>query len=316
MRRRIWRVIGLLLVLMLVWQALRLFIPDQERAWRSAFREALLNAFPEQAKQAQQRFGLHRVAEARSSGREVVLIHGLDDPGRVWMNIAPALEQAGMGVLLFDYPNDQPIEASAQMLRQVLHRQYVQGLDSIDLVAHSMGGLVAREMLTQGGDCGPACALPQVRLLVMIGTPNHGSELARFRALGEVREQMARLFDGQVDWLDWIADGAGEAGLDLIPGSDFLTRLNARPAPAGVHMVVIAGVIGEAGLQQMQAYWPQLKLDAAYLGDGLVSLDSARLPDTPLLRVEGNHLSIVRNVLESSERVPPAVPLVLGLLRR
>lgn len=43
--------------------------------------------------------------------------------------------------------------------------------DKVHLVAHSMGGLVARAALKQG-------AAPRVNRLVMLGTPNHGSFLA------------------------------------------------------------------------------------------------------------------------------------------
>ena len=39
-----------------------------------------------------------------------------------------------------------------------------------------------------------------------------------------------------------IIDGAGEAKVDLLPGSRFLTELNARPQPVGTDMLIIAGM--------------------------------------------------------------------------
>jgi hypothetical protein len=33
-----------------------------------------------------------------------------------------------------------------------------------------------------------------------------------------------------------------------------------------------------------------------------------------LTRVPGNHLSIIRNLSESSQRVPPALPVIFALL--
>ena len=157
----------------------------------------------------------------------------------------------------------------------------------------------------------------------MVGTPNHGSHLARFRGLGEVREQLSRMMDGEAGWLDGIFDGAGEAGLDLMPGSPFLTGLNGRPAPAGTSMHVIAGVIGKEEAESLEDLLQGSDLAPAdpllvplveQIGDGLVSLASARLEGVPLTRVPGNHLSIIRNLSESSQRVPPALPVISTLL--
>jgi hypothetical protein len=47
------------------------------------------------------------------------------------------------------------------------------------------------------------------------------------------------------------------------------------------------------------------------LGDGLVTLESARLEGVPLRTVEGTHLSMIRNVTTSSIRIPPAVPIII-----
>ena len=52
------------------------------------------------------------------------------------------------------------------------------------------------------------------------------------------------------------------------------------------------------------------------LGDGLVTVESARLDGIPLLTVPGTHLSIIRNLSESSERTPPAVPIIVDRINR
>ena len=57
-----------------------------------------------------------------------------------------------------------------------------------------------------------------------------------------------------------------------------------------------------------------LKSMANGLGDGLVSVDSTRLNGYPLHVVQGNHLSIIRNVSKGSERVPPALPIIMDCL--
>ena len=120
-----------------------------------------------------------------------MLIHGLDDPGAVWQNLAPALVKDGYNVWLMHYPNDQPIVDSAYLFFMKLHGLKESGVNRLCIVAHSMGGLVSREMLTS-----PAIGyktsvekgqVPEVINLIMIGTPNHGSQLARFRIVTEMR---------------------------------------------------------------------------------------------------------------------------------
>ena len=50
------------------------------------------------------------------------------------------------------------------------------------------------------------------------------------------------------------------------------------------------------------------------LGDGLVTLASARLEGVPLVTVSGNHLSMIRNISESNSRIPPAISVILNRL--
>ena len=51
------------------------------------------------------------------------------------------------------------------------------------------------------------------------------------------------------------------------------------------------------------------------VGDGVVSIESARLAGVDdFVTVEGNHLSMIRNVTASSTRLPPAIPIVLDRL--
>ena len=50
------------------------------------------------------------------------------------------------------------------------------------------------------------------------------------------------------------------------------------------------------------------------IGDGVVSIESARLPDVDdTIVVEGNHLSMIVNVFRS-DSTPPAIPIVLERL--
>ncbi len=323
------RVLGAVLfivLLVIAWQIVRTPFPEHEREIRSQVKSTVESIFPEQAEQAKARFGLVRVHEPQAGMTDVVLAHGLDDPGMVWMNLAPALHAAGHGVSVLNYPNDQPIRDSARLFADELQSLFTGQTEEITIVAHSMGGLVSREMLSNPalGCEGPDCRMPRVVRLIMVGTPNHGSYLARFRGLGELREQISRMIDGEAGWLDSIFDGSGEAGLDLIPDSAFLNELNSRAYPEGTAMYVIAGVIAKEEADSLARLIEDVESDAGsalvvplaeQLGDGLVSVESAQLAGVPLFRVSGNHLSIIRNISTGSERIPPAIPIVLQLLQ-
>jgi pimeloyl-ACP methyl ester carboxylesterase len=294
------------------------------------------------------------LADMKVAPEEVVLlVHGLDDPGFMWRDLIPELQQRGLSVARFEYPNDGPIAESADLLASCLSELSEAGVREVDVVAHSMGGLVVRDVLTRpehyagNGAASNAKELPAIDQLIMLGTPNHGSSLARLRGLAELREHFYRAWQGDRGWLaPFNNDGAGEAGMDLLPGSKFLQELNSRAHATHTRYTIIAGECGTevAGdlkqaadharklaesssapqwLRDMLADKPE---DAALkivgqtmneLGDGCVTVQSAKLEGINDFQVvPGNHLSIVVNVADTTrdERMPPAIPIILDRL--
>jgi pimeloyl-ACP methyl ester carboxylesterase len=282
--------------------------------------------------------------------RVVVLIHGLDEPGSLWNELAPALHHAGCTAVRFDYPNDQLIAKSADLLSAALRDLAGRGVHRVDIVAHSMGGLVARDTLTRpaayGGDARAHAGLPAADRFIMLGTPNAGSSWAYLEPLSEARETVYRWAnDAHYDprqLLAFLADGRGEAASDLIPGSAFLTDLNARRLPAHIAMTVVIGevrptgdgflpclttastvtrVIGE---DRGRAIAGSLRAAAANLGDGVVPVASAGLPgveDTVHLCCSHRGMLIASKVErfvlnESTGQAAPAIPIVLDRLAR
>jgi len=344
-RHRRWVVIICLAVFLVgMWQLFAGHYGEEEKELRRQLRETVKKTFPEQTAKFSASFGLSFVegdgAEPRALSLDrntVVLIHGLDDPGLVWRNLAPALVEADVNVYQLEYPNDQPVVESAWFFFEEVKTLKQLGINRVYIVGHSMGGLVSREMLTRP-DIGYAAAarkgeVPGVTSLVMVGTPNHGSQMARFRVFSEMRDQLARMAKGEATWLGGFLDGAGEAKIDLLPGSRFLTELNARPHPDGLDMLVIAGITSpwkeqdiRRWISNMQHKLPEdvhnqvnelgtnMIAMTHGLGDGLVTVDSARLEGVPLRTVDGTHLSIIRNITKDSPRIPPAIPIILSHL--
>lgn len=102
--------------------------------------------------------------------RPVLLLHGLWMRSLAMLPLAARLERAGLGCLRFDYPTLRggPGPAVERLCRQLR----AASADGIDLVAHSLGGLVALRAL----QCEPG--LP-VRRLVCLGSPLRGSRTAQ-----------------------------------------------------------------------------------------------------------------------------------------
>ena len=338
--------IGVIFLLLGLWHVVTNYYREEEKSLRRQLRESVKESFPEHTADFFRTFGLfyfppdRQVPEAvLLSHPSVVLVHGLDDPGKVWQNLTPALVEEDCNVWLMNYPNDQPIAESAQFFFEQMKELKKIGIQRISIVAHSMGGLVSREMLTSPEIAYQRSvkdgAVPAVTALTMVGTPNHGSQLARFRVFAEWRDHFARLKKGQASWLGTVLDGAGEAKIDLLPESRFLTELNARPHPAGVDQNIIAGMTSpwnESEIRSWVDQWGQnmsddrkQQIDALGnylismthgLGDGLVSVESTRLDGVPHRTVEGTHLSMIRNITKGSRRVPPAVPIIVQRLKQ
>ena len=128
--KRRWLVyFGCVLLILGLWHLVTSLYKEEEKALRTKFREGVKETFPEQSSKYLQSFGLsyyNAAQEIPSHAEAVILIHGLDDPGKVWQNLAPELVENGFHVWLMQYPNDQPIAESADLFFAELQQSAVE----------------------------------------------------------------------------------------------------------------------------------------------------------------------------------------------
>jgi pimeloyl-ACP methyl ester carboxylesterase len=140
----------------------------------------------------------------------VVLVHGYGGNRSAFLPLATYLRARGVKRILgFDYRSSNGIERAARELRDYL-RWSVRG-GRIDLVCHSLGGLVARVYLEQLGGA------RRVDRCITLGTPHRGTYNAY-----------------------WLPSRIGD---ELRPDSAVMARLAAsRPLISGVRFTsIVAG---------------------------------------------------------------------------
>jgi pimeloyl-ACP methyl ester carboxylesterase len=142
-------------------------------------------------------------SERRQDQRTLVFVHGLAANRAGFLPLQAFLRSRGhRRQLAINYRSAGSIEALALRLKRELDANVRGG--RIDLVAHSMGGLVARFYLQQLGGA------RRVDRLVTLGTPHLGTHAANFVPSALVRQ--------------------------LLPESPFIRHLNALPPPEGLHV--------------------------------------------------------------------------------
>ena len=258
-------------------------------------------------------YGLHVDGEIDAAKPLVVLIHGLDDDDAVWTRMTPLLQDEGFQVACFSYPGDRPISEDAQNFGKELAALHKASPDlQMNIVAHSMGGLVARSYIESTDYTGG------IAHLIMIGTPNHGCKLAYWDLVAPITHTSK---PAKKEWSwhpgTWMDHVLNDAPRDLLPSSDFLTALNARQRREGVQYTIVAGECTHSG--QIVGRWlhgkePEItercyirssvqcaanKMDALSLkklvgkGDGIVALRSTRLEGvSDMVALDADHVAL------------------------
>jgi triacylglycerol lipase len=151
-----------------------------------------------------------RPTARRAQQRTIVLVHGYLANRSSMLPVAAYLKLHGLGALLsFEYDTSRGIEHAARALQQFL-RRHVRG-GRIDLVCHSLGGVVARCYLQELGGA------RRVDRCITLSSPHRGTYGAY-----------------------WVASRVGR---ELRPDSTLMRRLaDSSPAAARVRFTsIVAG---------------------------------------------------------------------------
>ena len=218
---------------------------------------------------------------ARARPHIAVLVHGLSLSELSWTGEdAPGIgeslqDELGLTPLYLRYNSGRHISSNGQDLSRVLARlcaAWPVPVESLSLIGHSMGGLVIRSACWYA-DQGDSAWLPLLRRVVCLGTPHHGSHVAKAghalnramqrspytQPLAFGRRRSAGIKDlrhGSLIDEDW-QDPAGE-----LSGADTRRRV---PLLAGVRYYFVAATLGRHTRDPL----------GVLLGDLLVRLGSA-----------------------------------------
>ena len=147
---------------------------------------------------------------ARGQGpRPVLVLHGYAMNRANFVPLAFRLARAGLGPIAgFEYWTLGRTAAAARQLAWFVDQvRDVTGAPQVDVIGHSMGGVVAHYYVALLGGDGP------VKHLITIGSPHGGTDVSRV--------------------------GVGHATRELLAGSRLVTRLAAAPAPHATQITTI-----------------------------------------------------------------------------
>jgi triacylglycerol esterase/lipase EstA (alpha/beta hydrolase family) len=179
--------------------------------------------------------------------RPLLLIHGVAVNDGVWFAVRRDLARRGLGpVYTINYgPPLAGIEHFAgQLASRIDVIRAATGAEQVALIAHSMGGLVARAYLRRFGAA-------RIAQLITIGTPHHGSTLAwtfAGRCLAQMRPGS-----------HWLAEiNRAESAPSPVPITSIWSRHDSMVAPqassvlGGAKNIPLTGVAHNALLNDKQ----------------------------------------------------------------
>jgi triacylglycerol esterase/lipase EstA (alpha/beta hydrolase family) len=135
-----------------------------------------------------------------STALPVLLLHGYGCNSGYWSHLTPRLDAARISHAAIDLePLMGDIDGYAPRVQAAVQQLCAaSGAARVVIVAHSMGGLVARAWMRAHGTA-------QVARVITLGTPHHGTCMAAF-GIGVNAAQMRRAFRDEPPECAWLRD--------------------------------------------------------------------------------------------------------------
>jgi len=153
----------------------------------------------------------------------VLFVHGAAGSGLDFRYFVEHLDRTRYQAWIFQYPSGAPLEAIAQLLYwKLLDLQLRYGFAHLDVVAHSMGGLVVRRFLLDHAE-----EFPQLDQFVSISTPWGGQRGAAFGV--------------------HHAPAVIPSWRDLLPEGPYLNSLFTRSLPRGITYTLLYSQVAAEG---------------------------------------------------------------------
>ncbi len=218
----------------------RILAPARRAEWLGRLRELADRATEAERRRAL--YGMRALLSYRPNDPArptICLVHGLNSSSGGFVYMIPWLEEAGYGIVIYDYPFNRRLEESCAGFARdwaAFRRQTGDRLPWA-IVAHSMGALLARSLVEDD-----ATWAHDVSSMILIAPVNQGSNLARVQTVLQLMNGLQSIHEKKTSRaMMHLSDGLGQAAQDMLPGSAFLSRLNRRPRRNGLPYHIIAG---------------------------------------------------------------------------
>lgn len=175
-----------------------------------------------------------------SRAAPVLLVHGYGCNSGYWSYLLPRLDRNGISHASIDLePVGGAIDDYVPALQNAVEELCAAtGAPQVAIVAHSMGGLVARAWMRAHGSA-------RVARIVTLGTPHHGTSLANFGP-GANAAQMRRSKGEASGWLRALAESEDAARRALITSifshHDNIVAPQTSSVLAGARNIALGGV--------------------------------------------------------------------------
>jgi hypothetical protein len=254
----------------------------------------------------------------------ILLVYGWHGEESNWNVIKSGIESYGRAVKVLEYDTSKSAEYSAEVklapkvaeMRDPDHDGTFE-VEKVDIIAHSFGGLVSRYYIEHEGGA------QYVRNLIMIATPNHGSKLADYLTgkldfLPDSSHIKAAMFPIALakELTNYDISWASTQELCTEQYNTFLKDLNNN---YGSGSGIETNYFTIAGTGHFD--FPGSVFSTYLTGhdDGIVKVDSVRLPGIPLYCVAQDHCTlfdpssiavqeIIMSILQGSPAPPPFFP--------